>query len=105
MSDLSKRMRSLRESARLRPVRISSAYDGGMTVAIMRGKIEEPASNIEFDCGHEEAHKGPMSWEFSQERAEFFAAAANETLALCDEVERLEAENAALRAEVERFRP
>ncbi len=39
MSELSKRMRNLRDAARLRPLRISSAYDGGMTVAMMRAKL------------------------------------------------------------------
>lgn len=105
MSELSKRMRNLRAAAQLRRLKVSGDYDGSLTVAMMRATMDADSVNVAFDCAFDETRNGPKSWEFSRERAEFFAAAANEMPALCDEVERLEAENAALRAEVERFRP
>lgn len=96
MSELSRRMRELRNAANLRRLKVSGDYDGAMTVAIMRA-TGDVSANVAFDCKIDDVMNGPKSWESTRERAAFFVDAANEMDALCDEIERLEAENARLK--------
>ena len=96
MSELSRRMRELRNAANLRRLKVSGDYDGAMTVAIMRA-TGDVSANVAFDCKIDDVMNGPKSWESTRERAAFFVDAANEMDSLCDEIEQLEAENARLR--------